>query len=254
MLRRLPLLLAALLLATAGPLAAQAVRVTVADAGTGAPLADALVRLEDAAGEPVRSLFTGDGGVAALRVPAGEYTVRVQRAGYLPAETRVRVGAGRTDARVELRARPFSLDTLRVVAPGGEERGRDAFARRMQTERGVFLDPAYMAQRYRGAMYLADLLADAPGVGVEVMRRSGRRVVVNRRGWECMHVIVNGGAYRSPPPHVDAWIEPRDIVAVEIYHIGSEVPREYARYSWEQTTGPSARPCGLLIYWTREAW
>ncbi|HLM67208.1 MAG TPA: hypothetical protein VK358_06760 [Longimicrobium sp.] len=47
---------------------------------------------------------------------------------------------------------------------------------------------------------------------------------------------------------------PSQIVGVEIYHVSSDVPREYSRFAWEDTDGLDARPCGVIIYWTRDAW
>ncbi len=138
--------LALLLQLAAGASAAQVATISVRDAQSGAPVVGAMVRMENAAGVMVRAGFTQASGSVRLRVPEGDYQVSVRRGGYQQEVAPLRVGRGETALAVELRPRPFALDTVRVVAPGdGVERGRDAFLRRSLSEDGVFLDPAYLA-------------------------------------------------------------------------------------------------------------
>jgi hypothetical protein len=233
--------------------AAQVVRVTVTEAETGAAIRDALVRLEDVDGALVQAAFTEREGGAVVRVAAGAYTLRVGRAGYVMAEQPLRVARGENAVSVQLRAAAVGLDTVLVVAPGENESGRDAFRRRSQTENGVFLGPDYFATRYRGALYIGDLMTGAPGIITPMVPRTGRKVVVNARQWRCFNVLLNGEIYRGPGP-IDNWVRPRDLVGVEIYHFSSSVPREFRRYAWEDPEGMSALPCGVIIYWTRSAW
>jgi hypothetical protein len=253
--RRLPLLLllAAVALSVPRLAAAQVVRVTVTDAATGAAIRDALVRLENADGALVRAVFTEREGVAAARVPAGAYTLRVGRAGYVLTAQPLRVVRGENAVAVQLSAAPFGMDTVVVIAPGENERGRDAFRRRSQTENGVFLGPDYFAQRYRGALWIGDLMTGAPGIITPMVPRTGRKVVVNARQWNCFNVLLNGEIYQGPGP-IDNWVRPRDLVGVEIYHFSSSVPAEFRRYAWEDTDAMSALPCGVIIYWTRNRW
>jgi hypothetical protein len=252
--RRLPLLVLLAVIAMFLPrlAAAQVVRVTVTDAATGAAIRDALVRLENADGTLVRGLFTERGGVAAARVPAGAYTLRVGRAGYVLQAVPLQVGRGEHAVRVQLQAQAVGLDTVVVIAPGENESGRDAFRRRSQTENGVFLGPDYFAPRYRGALYIGDMMTGAPGIITPMVPRTGRKVVVNARQWNCFNVLLNGEIYRGPGP-IDNWVRPRDLVGVEIYHFSSTVPREFRRFAWEDTPG-TALPCGVIIYWTRNRW
>lgn len=246
----LALLLASIL---AVPAAAQSLRVTVKDAATGAPVLDALIRITGPDGALVHTGFSERNGVAGARLPAGDYALRVGRAGYETAEQPLRIGAGRNAVDVALRARPVGLDTVVVVVPGENERGREAFRRRQATANGVFLDPDYFQQRYRGARWIGDLLRGAPGIITRMVPRTGRTVVQNARQWQCFNVLVDGVQYRGPGP-LDNWARPNDIVAVEIYHISSDVPPEYRRFAWEDTTRPDARPCGVILYWTRSQW
>lgn len=252
---RRPLLLAflaVLALPLPGALSAQVLRVTVTDR-SGSGVADALVRIERPDGTLERAAFARNDGTVTARVPAGAYLVRAGRNGFLPAAVPVQVGAGESRVALRLEDRPFGLDTLVVIAPGQNERGRDAFLRRRQTENGVFLDPGYFLERNRDARWIGDMLRDAPGLNLERVPRTGRVTVQNARQWNCFNVMLNGRPYRGPGP-MDNWIRPSQIVGVEIYHIASDVPREYNRYRWEQTDGLEARPCGVIIYWTRDQW
>ena len=252
--RRLPLLVLLAVLALFVPrlASAQVLRVTVTDP-SGGGVADALVRIERPDGTLVRAAFSENDGTVAAQVPEGDYTLRVGRSGYASAAMQVRVAAGENRVEVRLAARPIGLDTLVVITPRANERGRDAFLRRRQTENGVFLHPGYFLDRYDSARWIGDLLRDAPGLNLIRAPHTGRIVVQNARQWNCFNVLLNGRRYRGPGP-MDRWIRPNEIIAVEIYHVGSQVPREYSRFAWEDTDGLDARPCGVLIYWTRESW
>lgn len=251
-LRALPLAAALLLAAT--PLGAQTLQVTVRDASTGAPVEDALVRVEDVRGALVRMAFSPRGGGLRVALPApGEYRVEVRRAAYGPAEARVRVAAEGGSVEIALAPRPLALDTVRVVAPSPDERGRDAFDRRRATLSGVFLDPEYLSQRW-GVRYIEQMLADAPGMVIDVEPRTGRRIAKSVRGHRCLTMLLDGrpprlGTFRTPEfahDNLDFWFRAPDIVGVEIYHHHSEIPREYRRYSEPR--------CGMVIYWTRAGW
>lgn len=260
---------ALLLQLAAGAAAAQEVHVTVRDERSGAPVAAAMVRVEDAAGVMARAGFTRPDGTLRLRLRPGDYQMFVRRAGYFEATVPVRADAAGGAVVVSLRARPFVLDTVLVVVPGtGEERGRDAFLRRSRTENGVFLDPAYLTQRYH-SRYVGDLLHGVPDVMVvsQPCRRGGRgmsttmmcsgrlapRKPVSTRGWGCFTTLLNGepprtGAFDPELGHneIDFWYRPRDIVGVEVYYVPGDIPRDLRRYSQPH--------CGMINYWTRNRW
>jgi Carboxypeptidase regulatory-like domain len=260
-----PAAAALLLHLAAGAAAAQTVTISVRDAQNGAPVMAAMVRLEDAAGAVVRDGFTQANGSVRLRAPAGDYQVVVRRAGYHEGGAPVRLGRGAASLVVELRARPFSLDTVVVIAPGaGRERGRDAFLRRSRSEDGVFLDPAYLAPRYH-LNYVGDMLNGVPDLevvpapcvpGRGALGCAGRlrpRIPVPTRGMGCFTMLVDG----EPPRldsfdagyghnQIDFWFRPRDLVGVEVYHLPSQIPQELRRYSTPH--------CGMIVYWSRHSW
>lgn len=211
------------------------------------------------------------------------YQVFVRRAGFHEASAPLAVAGAQTTLSVQMRQRPVGLDTVLVVAPADDERGRHAFLRRSLTEDGVFLDPAYLTQRYHST-YVGDLLHGVPDLVVvspscEVQRTSPRqrsimrarvaarpqsaatgcagrlspRKPVSTRGWGCFTTLLNG----RPPElssfdvayghnEIDFWYRPRDVVGVEVYHVPSQIPNDLRRYSEPH--------CGMINYWTREKW
>jgi hypothetical protein len=263
-----PAAIAFLLQFLAGAAAAQTATVSVRDAQSGAPIGAAMVRVEDASGAVVRAGFTRPDGTLRLRVRAGDFQVFVRRAGYYEASAALRVEGADASLAVRMRARPLMLDTVLVVAPGdGEERGRDAFLRRSRTEDGVFLDPAYLTQRYHST-YVGDLLYGVPdlmvvaphcvnrGRGSAPTGCAGRlspRKPISTRGWGCFTTLLNGrppemGSFNPEWGHneIDFWYRPRDIVGVEVYHVPSQIPRDLRRFSEPH--------CGIINYWTRNKW
>lgn len=242
--------LAALLLA-ASPAAAQTLRVTVADAASGEPLAGAMVRVEAAGGELARAGFTDARGQVRLRLDdPGPYTVSATRGGYAPGSQTVNVaGSGEAPVALRLAARPVTLDTVTVVGTAGREVGRQTFQRRRATGDGIYLDSAYVASRR--ATWPADLLSSVPGIEIRMQGRTGHRVAVTRLGRRCLQFLVNGLPYYGGWPRfvsLEETLRRSDVVAVEVYREFSEVPRELRRHAW--TRGR----CGLVVYWTEDGW
>lgn len=247
-------MLTVLLLLGARPAAAQVIRATATDALTGAPVAEALVRVEGQDGAVAAAGFTGADGTVVLRMrEGGSYRVRGERAGYLAAAASVAVGP-EGEAGVELRMaqRPFSMDTVLVVGRSRDERGRDAFERRRAMNEGVFLDSAYLAARYARSLQAADLMRGVPGIVVppHILERTPRSL----RGWRCMVMLLDGRPFRLTFADggrrlLHDVIGPRDVVAVEVYREYAEVPPEFRRYAES-----GMYRCGVYLYWTRVRW
>ena len=145
------------------------VRGTVVDSGGGAPLAAAVVTLDELG----RSVTTGpDGAFAIGDVPPGEYGLRVTREGFAAVTSRVTVGAG-PPVRVDIRL-PVAEFEERVTVAGI----RSALALTEETEIGSRLrlraidvpasidviDSATMENR--GYRTLGDAVEALPGVVV----------------------------------------------------------------------------------------
>lgn len=229
---------------------AQTIRATAVDAATGAPVAEALVRVEEADGTLVASGFVNEAGVVVLRVrQAGPYRVRAQRAGYNEAAVQVDAGGRQVAAELRLARRPFMLDTLVVYGRLRNERGRQGFERRRSLGMGVFLDSAVLQERSRGAIYTADVLRGVPGLQLRNPR--GRSTVARSvRGWGCMVTLVDGLPMTfAPPREMHHFIEPSDVIGVEVYREFSEVPEEFRIHAHSDIY-----PCGIIAYWTRVRW
>jgi hypothetical protein len=251
------LLLAALATVSAtSAAAAQTVRATATDASTGAPVAEALVRVESADGTLVAAGFTAGNGVVVLRVRgAGTYRVQARRAGYRDETVAGLVLGGADEMPVALRMaqRPFAIDTLVVIGRSEDERGRDAFERRRAMNEGVFLDSAYLEPRSGTAPFVGDMLRGVPGIYLRRYSIS-ETFVRSERGWRCMVLLVDGRPLQlsfldGGRRELHHAIGPRDVKAVEVYREFSEVPREFHRY-----VDRAGGNCGAILYWTRAGW
>lgn len=239
------------LLLAAAPAAAQSVRISVADATTGAPVAGAMVRVEDAAGVLARAGFSDAQGTVVLPIAQpGRYIVRGTRTGYVPGAEIVDVGAaGEAAVGLRMQARPVGLDTVTVTGTrrGAREVGRQTFERRRVMGNGIYLDSAYVAQVR--ARWPGELLQAVPGIQMQMVTgREGWRRPHTRLGRRCLTNLVNGLPYYGGWPRwvqLEETLRRTDVVAVEVYREADEVPPEYRRYTGR---------CGLVIYWTEDGW
>jgi hypothetical protein len=245
--------LVAAALVCSAELRAQAVRATVTDAGTGAPVSAALVRLETETGTLAGAEFTDARGTVRLRVRnPGRYVLSAERSGYEVERTTLLLRLdGETPVALAMRPSPLALDTLRVVAEAtGDEVGSEAFSRRRSGGRGIFLDSAYIAQR--DATWPGDFLRSVPGIEVRLMSgRGGFRRPTTRMGSRCLATLVNGLPYYGGWPRtvpLEQTLQASNVVAVEVYRVYEEVPVPLRRYARQ------GGACGLVIYWTEDGW
>lgn len=233
--------------------AAQSIRAVARDAATGAPVAEAMVRVETAAGVLVGAAFVDDNGVAVVRVRTpGRYVVEVRRAGYYDAAVPVEAGASQAQAEVRMARRPFALDTVVVYGQRPDERGREGFERRRATGAGVFLDSAYLAQRSGRVAFVGDMLNGIPGTYTR--RAWGSTTVRSLRGWRCMVMLLDGrpfglGFADGGSRELHQVIGPTDVKGVEVFREWNEVPPEFRQYA-----DRGIYRCGVFIYWTRARW
>ena len=121
-LRPVRLALPALLIAAGLP--AQAVRATVTDQGTGAPVAGALVRVEEETGALVRAGFSDARGTVRLPVlGGGRYVVSAERAGYTRARVTLLVQSSGEHARGRAHGRQPVFAGHRAGDGGGDGSG-----------------------------------------------------------------------------------------------------------------------------------
>lgn len=244
-------------LLAAAPAAAQSVRAVVTDARTGAPVAEAMVRVWAADGTLARASFTDADGAVVLRLrQMGTYRVSVERGGYRSASV-ADVAVARSapvEVPVRMETVPLAMDTVVVIAASPDERGRGGFERRRALGRGVFLDSAYIKQRYEGARYPTDYLQDVPGIHLDRSGPLGEPHPRSLRGWRCMVLLIDGrpfglirnGFHRRTIQQI---IRPSDVVSMEVYREYDEVPPEFRGVARQGMYN-----CGVYIYWTRVRW
>jgi hypothetical protein len=232
-----------LCLALAAPLSAQVVHGRLLDAGTGAAVASARVRLlaGDAAAD---SALTDSAGAFALRAEAGGiFRLAAERVGYAASVSRELEMEDDDSLEVVFRIAPDAvvLDPLEVVATG-KYRGPqiDAFYRRAERHAfGTFVTRAEIEKTptYR----TTDLLRRVAGLRVLPSRRPGVSSVRGRGG--CLPVvIVDGMELQGAATLLDEWVKAYDVEGIEVYTGAAQAPPELAIHE---------NGCATIIIWTR---
>jgi iron complex outermembrane receptor protein len=182
---------------------------TVRDATTGLPLAAATVRLL----ELERRVDThADGRFLIPSVPAGQYTLLVQRIGYRPHREVVRVGdESHTDVTVRLAASPLELPGIVVT---GTLRAQ---------EHGNAIQPTSVVGGQRLDRTLAGTLAETllkePGVAAVSMGPATSRPIIRGLGGDRVLLLEDGArtgdmSYSSPDHAVTS--DPGGVERIEV--------------------------------------
>lgn len=279
----------ALILATlsASSLCAQTVQGRLIDDATGAPVAEAQVRVQEESGGAPRDVVTAADGAFTLDLPrAGRYALRVTRLGYQPLSALgVEVAAGDTlDLEVRIAVGAVPLAPLTVTSrrappmdPGLERRG--FYARRTAYGRlgARFLDRGDLARHH--AARTTDVFRDVPGVRVRpgpnhsttlTMRgtceaslfvdgQQVNRTEVSRDQQNSRRSIRDGGlgngsseevyeiARKGTRVDAEARININDMVAASSI-VGVEIYQ--ATHVPQEFSSFQARPCGAIVIWT----
>lgn len=269
-----PALLAATLLAL--PAGAQSLRGRVIDHGTGAPVAQAQVRVLDIHGNTVRSVLTDSAGAfhAALSI-TGRYTLQATRVGYREVNTPPVDVLTTDDFEVEVRIAtrvvplaPLTVTTRRapLVADGTLMR-RGYYGRQSAYARlgALYLDREYLDKR--SAFQTSDIFREV--MGMRAAPGPNRTTLLTMRGGCLASIFVDGvhvnrqdvsqepatasmrslrdamnsnaTARGSDPVSIDDLVIPSSIAAIEIYQ-ANQVPAEFQNFQ--------ARPCGAVVIWT----
>ncbi len=238
----------------------------------GRPVAGAAVALggggratTDAAGRfTLRGVVSGSQDVSVAHPAHGTRTVEVVVEGSA-AELDLRLGEGTRLAA--LVTTPYTLDALRVEGRA-ERRSLDAvgFYERQRTGRGVFLTE----QDFRRGAPLSSVMRTVPGIRVIRYQPPGRggtappaetRMVSSRsttslrlssnpddhQSDQCfIAVFLDGARIMSDDPEqgndIDERIRTGDIVAIEVYRNGSEMPAQYMGAN---------QGCGVVLLWSQ---
>jgi len=187
------------------------------------------------------------------RLQPGHYSIRVRRVGFRPVDMPAGVAGDSIFLLIVMSRVDITLDTV-VVKSACPSRGYQGFVCRQRAGGGgVFLDQ--IAIDSAKADQVGDLFFGQKGFRVAVDRHTGIKFPVATTGWKCVVTIVDGEALTKYTNRVP--IRPAEIVAVEIYEKGEDVPKAYQGFSWrdggnsgvKKQTIPSL-PCGLVAYWT----
>jgi hypothetical protein len=183
-------------------------------------------------------------------IGGGKYMLRARKLGYSPGESTADIhGDGSVDVKLTLEHRMAGLDTVVVRADGScPERTLDGFlCRQKRGDKGVFMD--YLDIDDKDPLTTADLFRDIPGFRVDVRpTRIGNRRVPVPNGLHCLTSLVDGRPATQANFVPDL---PWDLMALEVYLLPTDVPKEYQRYTFTSST--SGQRCGVAIYWTQFA-
>lgn len=233
---------------------------TVVDAGTGAPVEGASVRLVAGDGQVVgQAVSDPTGRVILVPERSGTFALEAERLGYAPSRGEA-LDLFRGTRRVEIRlaTEAISLEEMVVTVKGRfPALERNGFYQREERGLGVMLDRDALDALV--PVKAGDVLRRQRGVTVGPSSRGNttRRFFVFRRATlahdYCLPVVYLDGAIVRPGGPIsnpdaeerlslDEIIPAQDIEAVEIYDTASEIPVQFM--------GPGSA-CGVVVIWTR---
>jgi hypothetical protein len=174
-----------------------------------------------------------------IGLDAGKYTVKARQFGYLPGEWSVDLShGGSADIQLALGSRLTTLQPVVVSADRTCSASKfDGFMCRRASTNGVFLD--YTDIDDMNVYYTGDIFNGMDGFGVSVRptKTGPVRVPIGRR---CITTLVDG----VPSSTTSVPQDPYNIMAVEVYKLPADVPKEFRRYTWGK------EQCALMVYWT----
>lgn len=236
MLDRARIVLPAMMVVLAGPLAAQTMRVRgdVVDRASGfaVPGADVTFYRGDTVFAATR---TDERGRFDLRsVPYGTIVVRARRFGFTQAELEVAVGTGLEPLRFRLDAAPAELDSVEVTAEPGSLIKLASFRRRKDSNRqGIFIERADFP---RNAQRLSEAFRRVPGAQLRASDFGSRVRLRNCRP----SVWVDG--VKALNAEIDEVAAIEDVAALEVYTSLTQAPPQYQ----DRDTR-----CGSVLIWLR---
>ena len=273
-------LLAAVLVATPeghaqdrpGPSRApQAVRGHLLDLEANRPVSTALVSLLMGE-ERLGTTSTDENGFFFLPIPdPGEYQLEASRMGYgttVSQPFQVTLGDTLT-VRFEISPRAVPLEPLLVV--GRTSRGTNKFlAHREEWGRGIFLTPEMVdsiAPRHYGDVFRKqEGIWLSWGWGTWSTGMSGPVPKVRTyQGHGCLTYMVDRTPIVPGNRYILEGLDPKDIVAVEIYRSPTEVPPDLRNFQDMEVSSTRVSglatyssllfyECGVAVYWTVRGW
>ena len=231
-----------LVLLTAAPASAQAIRGHLIDDSNQAPVAGATITVIIGESRSTQTL-TGEDGYFFVTLDAwGTRQLEAMRIGYKTTTSQPFLVEPSDTVTVDFRILPDAVLLAPLLVTARSNRGREAFFRRMENwDRGIFITPA-MVDSINPRQHPAEVLRKQPkvwlswGWGSDPWSGISGPIpnIHTYLGEGCVSYMIDGRAVRRPrfaegPMWLD-WplntLKAEDIVAVEVYRHITEVPEE----------------------------
>ena len=205
----------------------------------GKPIAGARVTVWDSGIDATTNV---DGQFILKGLPIGTYTLETRALGFQLHRRPVDVSDGAEKfVDVVMDAVAPTLDLVKVKA--GLNTGAvplAEFERRRKGGFGHFLDEVQIERR--AAMHTSDLFRSTPGMTIMPSAATGERVLMNAAGGGgvCVPAVFLNGVTITTDGNLDAFINPKDVRAIEIYSRVASVPVQFQ----------SRNGCGSIVLWT----
>jgi Carboxypeptidase regulatory-like domain len=223
--------------AHASPTSVSHIRLTGRIADTsGRPVVGAQVWL---AGTERRATTNAAGRYDLDSLPAGSQSLEVRAIGYSPRTIAVTLLAGSTPPSDVTMERAVVLPSVVTLGATSSKNLANFEAHKRSSAGGFFVKPLRL-EGYPAMQTLHVLVAGLPGV--TVTQRKGAWVAIIGNG--CTpQLFLNGTYVPLTFDDLEMTIDPEDLLGVEVYTRGIEIPSIYPV--------PINRPCGLISVWTR---
>ena len=189
------------------------------------------------------SATTGaDGRFSLSGLPAGTFSAQARAIGYTPATTSVDLASNQTaSTSITLTEQSTTLAPVTVYGkPNASLREFNAFLQRKRMGFGHFLLPADLQNHLAvtDAFRMVPGLHVAPtGTGEAVYGRGGCTPVVYL---DDMKLPDDQSINGSQPPDIDSYIQPTQIMGIEVYTGLGEAPANY-----------DSNSCGVILIWSK---
>jgi hypothetical protein len=211
-------------------------------------------KVVDKRGQPLRDarvMLQGGGEVAITKpngefvldsLPSGTQALNIRKLGYSVTEVAVELSANApaTTTITMSDAVPL-LETMRVEAAQDKALSDIGYLQRKQTGLGRFYDGKQINHQ---SMAFSDVMRMDPGLRISPTGDGRTYTITDSRSATtgCVNFYVDGSPFQQMTPgDIDNYIQPSELVAIEVYH-GTETPPQY--------TTPGQSSCATIVAWT----
>lgn len=211
-------------------------------------------KVVDKRGQPLRDarVMLQGGGTVAITKPNGEFVLDSLPSGTQALDVR-KLGYSATEVAVELSSTTPAkttitmsdavplLETMRVEAAQDKALSDIGYLQRKQTGLGRFYDGKQINHQ---SISFSDVMRIDPGLKVQPTGDGRTYVITDSRSATtgCVNFYVDGTLWQQMSPgDIDNYVQPSELVAVEVYH-GTETPPQF--------TPPGQSGCATVVAWT----